>query len=122
MCRRTATRRLGHVAINTLGNKLNGGVPMAIVAVFEFPTDSVEKYEAVFDIGGSSITDQPSRLSHLCYRTENGFTVVDTYTDEASFAAFGEILGPVAAQAGLDAKPLVYPVQQMVSHDGTRTR
>ena len=30
--------------------------PMAIVAVFEFPNDSVDKYEKVFEIGGSAIT------------------------------------------------------------------
>jgi len=29
---------------------------MAIVAVFEFPNDSVDKYEKVFEIGGSAIT------------------------------------------------------------------
>ena len=95
---------------------------MAIVAVFEFPTEPVEKYEKIFEIGGASITDQPQRLSHVCYRTENGFTVVDVWADEASFAAFGEVIGPAAAQAGLDARPRVYPVQQMMDQDGRRSR
>jgi hypothetical protein len=31
---------------------------MAIVAVFEFPTESVDKYEKVFEVGGKP-TDQP---------------------------------------------------------------
>jgi hypothetical protein len=95
---------------------------MAIAAVFEFPTEPVEKYEQVFDVGGQPITDQPNRLYHVCYRTDTGFTVVDIWADEASFAAFGEVIGPAAARAGLDAKPLVYPVQQIMGQDGRRSR
>jgi hypothetical protein len=94
---------------------------MAIVAVFEFPNDPVEKYEKVFEAGGA-VTDQPQRLHHACYRTEHGFTVVDVWADEASFAAFGEVIGPATAAAGLDAKPLVYPVQGLISQDGRRSR
>ena len=95
---------------------------MAIVAVFEFPYDSVDKYEQVFEVGGSPILDQPSRIHHVCYRTETGFTVVDTWADKESFAAFGQIIGPATQQSGLDAKPLVYPVQGMISQDGKRSR
>lgn len=95
---------------------------MAIVAVFEFPNDPVEKYEKVFEAGGSAITDQPQRISHVCYRTEGGFTVVDVWVDEAAFAAFGEKIGPATAAAGLDAKPAVYPVEGLISQDGRRSR
>ena len=95
---------------------------MAIVAVFEFPAEPVEKYEKVFEIGGTPITDQPQRLFHICYRTETGFTVVDVWTDEASLAAFGGVIGPAMADAGLDGKPLVYPVQQIMDQAGRRSR
>jgi hypothetical protein len=95
---------------------------MTIAAVFEFPSDPVEKYEKVFEIGGQPIVDQPSRLHHVCYRTETGFTVVDVWADEESFAAFGQIIGPATQQAGLDAKPMVYPVEGMISQDGQRSR
>jgi hypothetical protein len=94
---------------------------MPIVAVFEFPNEPVEKYEKVFEIGGTPITDQPKRLSHVCYRTgEIGWTVVDVWEDESSFAAFGEIIGPATAQIGLDAKPLVFPAQGYMASDGVR--
>ncbi len=76
----------------------------------------------VFEVGGPPILEQPSRLHHVCYRTETGFTVVDVWADEQSFAAFGQIIGPATQQAGLDAKPLVYPVQGMISQDGKRSR
>ena len=93
---------------------------MPIAAVFEFPNESVEKYEKVFEAGGASITDQPKRLSHACYRTENGWTVVDVWADEESFAAFGEVIGPATQAAGLDARPQVYPIQGTITQDGLR--
>lgn len=94
---------------------------MAIVAVFKFPTERVEKYEKVFEIGGPPITDQPKRLHHICYRTgEVGFVVVDVWEDEASFAAFGGIIGPATQQAGLNAQPEVYALHAYMARDGIR--
>ncbi len=93
---------------------------MAIVAVFEFPGESVDKYEKVFEAGGPPVFSQPSRLHHVCYQTETGFTVVDVWADEQSFAAFGEIIGPATRQAGLDARPAVHPVQGLITQDGRR--
>jgi hypothetical protein len=92
---------------------------MAIAAVFEFPGESVEKYQRVFD-AGDAIVNQPDRLYHVCYRTDTGFTVIDVWADEQSFAAFGQVLGPAVRQAGLDAKPAVHPVVQIMTQDGTR--
>ena len=92
-----------------------------IAAVFDFPTESVDKYEKVFE-GGAAITHQPKRLSHVCYRGEQGFTVVDVWANEQSFAAFGEIIGPAMQRAGLDGAPKVYPVQGIVTQDGERAR
>ena len=93
---------------------------MPIVAVFEFPTDDIAKYHTVFEVGGPAIVEQPKRLSHICYRTEGGFTVVDVWEDEASFAAFGDVIGSATQQAGLDAKPLVYPLEATIQN-GTHT-
>ena len=95
---------------------------MPIVAVFEFPGEDIAKYHKVFEVGGAPILEQPTRLSHVCYGTETGFTVVDVWEDEASFAAFGEIIGPATARAGLDAKPVVHHLEGTISQDGTRTR
>jgi hypothetical protein len=92
---------------------------MAIAAVFEFPGEEVAKYHKVFE-AGDAIVNQPSRLYHLCYRTQDGFTVIDIWDDEQSFAAFGETLGPAVQQAGLHARPAVYPVEQIMLQDGGR--
>jgi hypothetical protein len=94
---------------------------MPIVAVFEFPGEDIAKYHKVFEAGGQAILEQPARVSHICYRTEGGFTVVDVWEDEASLAAFGDVLGPATAQAGLDPKPVVYPLEGTIAQDGTRT-
>ena len=93
---------------------------MAIAAVFEFPGESVEKYHKVFD-AGEAIVNQPDRLYHVCFRTDVGFTVIDIWDDEQTFAAFGETLGPAIHRAGLDARPAVYPVEQIMTQDGTRS-
>jgi hypothetical protein len=93
---------------------------MAIAAIFEFPGEPVEKYHKVFD-AGQAIINQPDRLYHVCYRTGTGFTVIDIWASEQSFAAFGETLGPAIHHAGLDARPAVYPVEQVMTQDGTRS-
>lgn len=92
---------------------------MTIAAVFEFAGEPVEKYHKVFE-AGPAIVDQPDRIYHVCYRTETGFTVVDIWADEQSFAAFGETLGPAVQRAGLQAKPAVYRVEQYMTQDGAR--
>jgi len=93
---------------------------MTIAAVFEFSGEPVEKYHKVFE-AGPAIVNQPDRIYHVCYRTGTGFTVIDIWADEQSFAAFGETLGPAVQHAGLDAKPAVYPVEQVMTQDGTRS-
>ena len=93
---------------------------MAIAAVFEFPGEPVEKYHKVFQ-AGEAIVNQPNRLYHVCYRTGTGFTVLDIWADEQSFAAFGQTLGPAVQNAGLDARPAVYPVEQTMTQDGTQS-
>ena len=94
---------------------------MPIVAVFEFPGEDIAKYHKVFEVGGAAILEQPQRLSHVCYVTDGGWTVVDVWQDEAAFASFGEVIGPATVQAGLEAKPRVYRVEGMIAQDGTHT-
>lgn len=93
---------------------------MPIAAVFEFEGATVDQYEKVFEVGGDAINAQPKRLSHVCYPTATGIVVVDVWADEESFAAFGEIIGPATAQAGLDGMPQVHPVQGFMAADGVR--
>jgi hypothetical protein len=93
---------------------------MPIVVLFEFPSDDIAKYHKVFELGGPAILEEPKRLDHICYRTANGFTVIDVWEDEDSFLAFGPVIGPALAGAGLDAKPAIYPLEGTLSADGIR--
>ena len=92
---------------------------MPIVAVFDFPGEDIAKYHAVFE-AGPAILDQPARISHSCFTTDDGWTVVDVWEDEASFAAFGGIIGPATVAAGLEARPAVHPLVGSIAQDGTR--
>jgi hypothetical protein len=95
---------------------------MAIVALFEFSNEPVAKYEKVFEAGGAAVLEQPNRLFHVCYRTSDGFAVVDVWKDQESFAEFGKIIGPAIEQAGLQAAPTVYAVEGTIGQDGRRSK
>ncbi len=71
---------------------------MPIVVVFDFPGEDIAKYHKVFELGGPAVNAQPSRFDHVCYQTDNGFTVIDVWEDEASFRAFGSVIGPALAE------------------------
>jgi hypothetical protein len=91
---------------------------MPVVVVFDFPGQDIAKYHKVFELGGPAVNAQPSRFDHLCYQTDNGFTVIDVWEDEASFNAFGPIIGPALAGAGLDAKPAIHSLEASMGKDG----
>jgi hypothetical protein len=92
---------------------------MPIAVVFDFPGEPIAKYHKVFELGGPALNDQPARLDHVCYLTDDGFTVIDVWEDEQGFNAFGPIIGPALAGAGLDPKPRVYPVEATMGPDGS---
>lgn len=91
---------------------------MAIAVVFEFPGEPISKYHKVFELGGPAINEQPARFDHICYQTDDGFTVVDVWDDEESFQAFGPTIGPALAGAGLDPKPRIYRIEATMGADG----
>ena len=45
---------------------------MPVVVVFDFPGEDTAKYHKVFELGGPAVNAQPSRLDHICYKTDNG--------------------------------------------------
>jgi len=91
---------------------------MPIAVVFDFAGEDIAKYHKVFEIGGPAVKLQPKRSDHICYRTDTGFTVVDVWEDEASFTAFGSIIGPALAGAGLDPKPSIYLLEATMGPTG----
>ncbi len=50
--------------------------PRAIAAVLSFPKSSVEVYDRRLEESGDELRVQPGRLSHVCFKTRQGYTVV----------------------------------------------
>ena len=82
---------------------------MAIAAVFEFPGESIDKYDQAL-AKSPELRTQPARSHHICFPTDKGWTVVDVWDSEEAFTKFGEVLGPVLQELQLNAQPKIYPV------------
>lgn len=65
--------------------------------------------------GGKSQLEAPSDwpveglLVHTAGPGESGFRVVDVWESEEAFNRFGETLGPIMQEIGVDDPPEVYP-------------
>ena len=82
---------------------------MAITVLFEFPNDSIDKYDQAL-AENPSLRDQPERSHHICYRTGSGWGVIDVWESEEAFGKFGELLGPTLQKLELRADPKIFPV------------
>jgi hypothetical protein len=54
-------------------------------------------------------------LAHAAGESQSGFRVVDVWESEEAFARFGEKLGPVLEELGVEGEPEVYPAHTFVS-------
>ena len=96
---------------------------MPIVAVFQSPSLTKERYEETVRriTGGKTKLTSPSDwpveglLVHAAGQGENGFRVVDVWASEEAFQRFGEKLIPVLKSVGVEGQPEVYPAHTLVS-------
>ena len=97
---------------------------MSVVAVFQGPSLTQEKYEQTVRklTGGKkprmeSASDWPvaGLLVHIAGNGANGFRVVDVWESEEAFRSFGEALMPILQELGIDVQPEVYPAHAFVS-------
>jgi len=96
---------------------------MAIVAVFQGPTLTRERYEAsIRELTGgktrmTKASDWPVEglLLHIAGESASGFRVVDVWQSEEAFKRFGDALRPIMARLGLTEQPEVYPAHTIVS-------
>jgi len=95
---------------------------MAIGVTFNFPGATIEQYEQVcrgINNGQPmrALADWPGGgcLSHAAGATPEGLRVTDVWESPEKFQAFGEMLMPHLAQAGIEpAEPTVFPVHNFV--------
>jgi hypothetical protein len=98
-------------------------VTMPVVVVFQAPQFTRERYEqTVLKISdGKSRVESPADwpveglLAHAAGESQSGFRVVDVWESEEAFARFGERLGPVLEELGVEGEPEVYPAHTFVS-------
>jgi hypothetical protein len=97
---------------------------MPIVAVFQSPSLTQEKYEQTVRklTGGKksrmeSTADWPVEgvLVHVAGQTEKGFRVVDVWKSEDAFRRFGEKLMPILKEVGVEGEPEVYQSYALVT-------
>jgi hypothetical protein len=96
---------------------------MPIVLVHQGPTLTQEKYDEVVRrlTGGKSRMESPSDwpvqglLVHVAGPGEQGFRVVDVWESEETCNRFGEVLGPILQEVGVDERPEMYPPHAFVS-------
>jgi hypothetical protein len=96
---------------------------MPVVALFQSPSLTQEKYEAsvVKVSGGKSRMESPADwpveglLAHIAGQSPGGFRVVDVWESEEAFQRFGEALIPILREVGVEGEPEVYPTHTFVS-------
>jgi hypothetical protein len=95
-----------------------------IVAVFESPSLTREKYEeTVRKLTGGKRTRMESTadwpvaglLVHVACQSDKGFRVVDVWESEEAFRRFGEKLMPIMKEIGVEGAPRIYPAHAFVS-------
>jgi hypothetical protein len=103
---------------------LSEEVVMPIVAVFQSPTLTREKYDASVRMltgGRKTRMDSPGDwpvkgiLAHVAGQTQNGFRVVDVWESADAFRQFGEKLRPILKEVGIEGEPEVYDALAFVS-------
>lgn len=81
---------------------------MAVVAHFEFPGEPIENYDDGIERGGRDVTDQPERLFHVAYPTDDGWAVVDVWASSEALEGFLEYM-----QLPPERAPRVYDVHNL---------
>lgn len=98
-------------------------VAVPVVAVFQSPSLTQEKYEESVRrlTGGKNRLESPADwpveglLTHIAGQGQNGFRVVDVWESEDAFGRFGETLMPILQDIGVEGQPEIYPAQTFVS-------
>jgi hypothetical protein len=96
---------------------------MPVVLIHQGAGLTKESYEEVGRrlAGGKSRLESPSDwpvpglLVHTAGEAEGGFRVVDVWESEEAVRQFGETLGPLLAEVGIEAEPEIYPAHSFVS-------
>ena len=96
---------------------------MAVILVHQGSSVTRERYAQVVQklTGGKDRMEAasdwpvPGILVHAAGDSPSGFRVVDVWESEEACNAFGEVLGPVLAEVGIEDAPELYPAHAFVA-------
>jgi hypothetical protein len=82
---------------------------MAVVAHFQFPGEPIENYDRGVERGGNEVTEQPDRLLHIAFATDDGWAVIDVWQSAEAFERFREYMSLPP-----ERQPRVYEVHNLI--------
>ena len=90
---------------------------MSITVIFPSSNMTAPMYEDVLErLEAAGAGSPPGRISHMAHGTSDLLGVVDVWESQASFEAFGEILGPILEAVGIDpVEPQVSDTHKIIS-------
>jgi hypothetical protein len=88
---------------------------MAIVAMFEVNgCDSAKYDEVIRRLTEMGMRVPDGQLYHICYGDRQRLQVIDVFENPAQLDAFGAKLGPILQEMGIEAKPAVFDVYNII--------
>lgn len=89
---------------------------MAIGIYFNPESMSAEQYDDVIARLDKAGAGKPAgRLHHVCFGSGSKLQVFDIWESQAAFDKFGETLGPILQEVGLEpGQPMVEPVHNVI--------
>ena len=88
---------------------------MAIIAMFEVNGTTSSKYDEVIrrlTEMGQKVPD--GQLYHICYGDKQRLQVIDVFESQAKLDAFGAKLMPILQEMGIEAKPTISEVYNII--------
>ena len=83
---------------------------MAILVMFEINGMDSSKYDEAM----RRLTGTDERRHHVCYGDRQNLQVIDVFESQATFDAFGAKLTPILQDIGIEAKPTVFEVYNIL--------
>ena len=93
-----------------------GGTEMAIATYFNPEAMTAEQYDrAMAALEAAGAGSPAGRLHHSCFGAPDHLMVYDVWESGEAFEAFGETLGPIVAQLGIDVgEPEIMPLHNHI--------
>jgi hypothetical protein len=88
---------------------------VAIIALFEVSGATAPKYDEVIrrlTEMGERVPD--GQIYHICYGEKDRLQVIDVFESQAKLDAFGAKLMPLLQELGIQAKPTVLEVHNII--------